>query len=66
MGTCVYRKKGVLVENSNGRQTSSEVQARWGRVSTWMGDHLQTEAIVLIFILNQIFLATIIFAGIKT
>ena len=40
------RKWEGLVENSDGRQTSSEDKPGWvGGVSTWIGDHLQTEAV---------------------
>ena len=60
--------EGILAQNSDGRQTSSEVNSRSGGVSTWKADHLQTEAVVLIFILSQIFFQPLpsFFASVKT
>ena len=43
----------LLIENS--AASFKGILARSGGVSTWMSDHLQTEDVVLIFILGQIF-----------
>ena len=42
----------LLIENS--AASFKGILARSGGVSTWMSDHLQTEDVVLIFILGQI------------